>query len=382
MAKITLGASLDLNKNELIKAVVQTLNSHPTDSPSEGQIYYNSVDKTIYVNIDGGSTWLDLGDIYDHPNFTALTPDLNTNKASVLASLQTNDEGHVIAASTRIMTLADLGYTGATDANKYIHPTDGVDFGPATTGATIISDVEVNAEGHVTGFATRDITPSDIGAAVINDSVTNLVNTWSSQKIQDKIDVINNTISGALVYKGVYNASTNSPNLDSTPSGVETGFTYVVSVGGNFYTESVQPGDMLIAETNNPTTLDDWSVINKNIPDIVDATTSEKGILKLATQAMVNAGTDNTTAVTPLTLKNLLDARITAESYAGDLGDGTTLSYIINHGLGDEDVHVSLREKVTKAMWLTEVVHTDTNNVTIKFNVAPTANQFRVKISK
>jgi hypothetical protein len=382
MAKITLGANLDVNKNELIKAVVQNLGSHPTESPKEGQVYYNNVDKTIYVNV-GGTTWLDLGDIYDHPNFTPLTPDLNTNKAAVLAALETNDEGHVIAASTRIMTLADLGYTGATDANKYIHPTfSGNDLGSPLAGATIISDVNVNNEGHVTSFTTRELTPADIGAAIINDSVTNLVDTWSSQKIQDKLDVINSTIAGALVYKGTYNAATNSPNLDSTPSGIEVGYTYVVSADGNFYSEGVQAGDMLIAEVDNPTTLEDWSVINKNIPDIVDATTSEKGILKLATQGQVDAGTDNTTAVTPLTLKNRLDAFFNSERYVQNLGDGTTTSYVINHGLGTKDVDVTLKEVATDAIWLTEVVTTDTNNVTVSFNEAPTTNKFRIKISK
>lgn len=387
VADITLGANLELNKNELIEAVVQKSSTAP-NNPKEGQIYYNTTNQTIYVSI-GGTTWLDLGDIYDHPKFAELTPDLNTNKASVLASLETNDEGHVITASTRLMTLADLGFTGDPDANKYIHFQDGVDFGSATTGATIISDVQVNTEGHVTGFNTRDITPADIGAAVINDSVTDLINTWSSEKIQGKFDVvdgriddINNTIAGALIYKGVYNASTNTPNLDTTPSGIEVGYTYVVSTNGVFYSEPVQAGDMIIAEVDDPASLSDWSIINKNIPDIVDATTTEKGILKLATQALVDAGSNNTTAVTPLTLKNLLGATITQQSYVANLGDGTTTSYTINHGLGSEDVHVTLKDKSTKKMWLTEIVFTDTNNINVNFNVIPNLNQFRVNISK
>lgn len=51
-------SSLDLAKNQLIQAVIEVLASAPT-SPVEGQIYYNSTNKTIYVRTD--SVWLDLG---------------------------------------------------------------------------------------------------------------------------------------------------------------------------------------------------------------------------------------------------------------------------------------------------------------------------------
>jgi hypothetical protein len=47
----------------------------------------------------------------------------------------------------------------------YTHPSDGVDLGAALTGANVISDVTVNAAGHVTGFATRALTAADVGAA-------------------------------------------------------------------------------------------------------------------------------------------------------------------------------------------------------------------------
>ena len=51
----------------------------------------------------------------------------------------------------------------ADGANNFVHPNDGVDYGAANTGATIISDVAVNALGHVTGFTNRSLTLGNLG---------------------------------------------------------------------------------------------------------------------------------------------------------------------------------------------------------------------------
>lgn len=48
--------------------------------------------------------------------------------------------------------------------------------------------------------------------------------------------------------------------------------------------------------------------VNAKVPTVPDATETVKGILKLATQALTNAGTDDLTAVTPLKLQTRLAA--------------------------------------------------------------------------
>lgn len=108
-----------------------------------------------------------------HPTQTAIS--IDTAGAEVMDTLTVNTLGHVTAATKRTMTLADLGYTGAADANKYVHPTyDGDDINldtGALTGATVISDLDFNVttdtSGHVTDanatYSTRTLTLADLG---------------------------------------------------------------------------------------------------------------------------------------------------------------------------------------------------------------------------
>lgn len=51
----------------------------------------------------------------------------------------------------------------ALSANNYSHPADGVDPGAALTGAYVFSDITVNTAGHVTGSATRQLTLANLG---------------------------------------------------------------------------------------------------------------------------------------------------------------------------------------------------------------------------
>ena len=94
---------------------------------------------------------------------------------------------------------------------------------------------------------------------------------------------VDSSNAGQLIYQGGYNASTNTPNLDSPPTGtVNRGFTYTVTADGLFFTEQVRVGDLLIANIDTPTTLADWTTVQNNV-DLADLTTVGIG--------NVNAGT-------------------------------------------------------------------------------------------
>jgi hypothetical protein len=192
---------------------------------------------------------------------------------------------------------------------------------------------------------------------------------------------------------------------------------------------------MLIAKQTTPTTLAHWTIVNKNIPDIVAATETAAGIIEIATAAEVGTGTDNTRAltpagtasitklgtvvsgdvtavvsaatevlagkieiatqaevttgtddvraITPLKLKTALGTTATvsnARKYSVNLATSAT-SYTITHGLATLDVFVSVRDTVTPFHEVeVEVTIPNTTTVVLGFNVAPTAAKYTVTI--
>jgi hypothetical protein len=152
--------------------------------------------------------------------------DVNTSGANIIDNLYMTD-GVITSHGTRTLTLADLGYTGATNANNYTHPTHAgddisIDTG-ALTGATVISDLDFNVttdtNGHVTdangSIATRTLTLGDLGFTgdtnanyiTNNNQLTNgagyvTANTQlSDEQVQDKVGamVSSNSESGISV---------------------------------------------------------------------------------------------------------------------------------------------------------------------------------------
>lgn len=72
------------------------------------------------ANVGGTFTVSTTANNYSHPTQTAINA--SGTGATVVDGVTVNTLGHTTAVSTRTVTLADLGYTGATDANNYVLP--------------------------------------------------------------------------------------------------------------------------------------------------------------------------------------------------------------------------------------------------------------------
>ncbi len=221
----------------------------------------------------------------------------------------------------------------------------------------------------------------------INDAGTATTDLWSADKIQTVID---NAVSGGVNYRGGYDAATNTPNLDSSPTAgsILKGDMYTVTAAGTFYTEQVEIGDVLIAEIDNAASVSDWTIVERNLNT---ATETSEGTVRLATQTEVDNGTAGALAVTPDKLAVLLGNLSFTEKFAVDLngaGEATVTrtfaggktTWTVTHSLNTLDVQVEVKEISTGETVETDVVSNGVNAVDIVVNGNKADGLYRVVI--
>ncbi len=137
-------------------------------------------------------------------------------------------------------------------------------------------------------------------------------------------------VTGGLILQGGYDPTTNTPDIAADTT-VLKGFFWVATAVGTFLGESVQVGDLVIAKLDNPgSTAANWLILQGNV---VLATETVDGIVRLATQTEVNDGTEGgAVVVTPATLQGKIDAQITPEISSKLPLAGGTMSGAIDMG--------------------------------------------------
>jgi len=353
MAKKIFLSDLDLSLNQLLRAKLENLSADPAGS--ESRLYYNTVIKKIKYH--NGTAWLTVIDDTDGRLTNARTP-----TPHVIATNTALGAEHTISGAAAGMVLRA---SGATSANfQALAHSD-------LTGAGTNTHAQIDS--HL-----ADLTKHRI----INDSSSLTTELFSASKILALIAGVNSAIVGALIYKDGYDASTNTPKLDETPIAITQGWTYVVIAAGTFYSEEVQVGDMLIAKQNNPTILAHWTVVNKNIPDIVPASESASGIIAIATATEVSTGTDDTKAITPLKLKLALGVTPSlsvATKFSVTIGNGTLKSIPVNHGITGP-VQYAISRTASPFDYIETEVVVGSGTLTLNFNVAPALNEYLVVV--
>lgn len=77
-----------------------------------------------------------------------------------------------------------------------------------------------------------------------------------------------------------------------------------------------------------------------------------------------------------------IDTALVARRYATTIGDGSATVIAVTHNLGTRDVVTVLYDAATPyAEALTDVEHTDTNTVTLRFPTAPASGAYRVVVT-
>lgn len=108
------------------------------------------------------------------------------------------------------------------------------------------------------------------------------------------------------------------------------------------------------------------------------ASDTNAGVIEIATQAEVDAGSSTNLAVTP--------ARLAASPFASrrvaqNFGDGSATSYVITHNLNTFDIHAEVfRNSGNRDSVLVDVRRTSANAITIVTDNPPSVDAFRVVV--
>ena len=324
--------------------------SNNPSNPNEGQLYFNTADFVVKVYANG--SWVEVGGgvesltagtyltnsgtatdpIINHAN-TSRTDTTSTSSPgyggtiNVVNTVTTNATGHVTAVDIETVTFPaaeDYTWTVASDnGSEAVASGDTITFAGGTnittayTPATNILDIDLDDSITLAGTLTVNGTGQSSFAGQVTVPATPSANTDAASK-----QYVLSQVGGVGGFQGGYNATTNTPALTGASNvALNQGDFYVVTTAGTFFTENVEVGDFIFANSNiaanSSPSLSDYTVV------IADQNVAGEGATDGATQKGVagfNSAHFNVTA----------NGFVSSDIYAG----GSTLGIVPAGGVG------------------------------------------------
>lgn len=331
--------NIDLNKNELQNAKIHVLASAPS-SPQEGQIYYNSTDNKLYFY--DGSNFVDAsGDIKSVTTSTSttltITDTTGPNPSIATVTGAVTNGGTALATGDQIYDFVD----GFVNNAKILSLLSNLESSGGAADESIVIGTDSGDTMQFSGNVTVD------GNLTVSGTQT-IINT-ETLSVDDNIIVLNDNATGS---------PTENAGIE-----IERGSSTNVALRWNETTDKWQI-------TNDGSTYGDISTAAA----ATSATTTDEGVVELATTAEALAGTDTTRAITA--------AGLAARSFTGTIGDGSATAIVVTHSLGTRDVIIQLYDVSTYDTVYADVVRTTTDTATITFATAPATNDIKVLVTK
>src|SRR5690625_628013 len=258
----------------------------------------------IYIRKADNSAWVGLG------TTSAITSVNGLTGSSVQLDLDFSNGVLSLTGSNASINL-DARYVGANDDIAWSRITGR----PTTLSGYGITDaakdnevVKLTGNQSIAGNKTFSSAVTVGAASSANHAIRKVQMDTAVSNLQNQIDNISGTVSSGLSYKGEIDASSN-PNYPDA----DKGDMWIISEAGRIGGSSgmqVDVGNTLICKEDNTTSGtqsqvgDKWTVLQA---DLDQATETKPGFAKIATQAIVDAGTNDEDIVTAKKLRSVLD---------------------------------------------------------------------------
>lgn len=321
--------NVDYNQNQLFHPTIENQpNDTAAGTPVDGQLYYNT-SATPGLKVGENGAWVFVGGGVEsittaNSNYVNLA-DTGTAAVPILTASLNADDGtaaetapgngiRYLSKNNKWAEIASIPgtYKFTISDNASPTPVDGIvaeddtvqiaanaDLTSNLTGESSTSKVLTvglkvdsglgNANNYVLNQGTEVATADDTipfndytPGATPPSTQTNIVKKTTLGTIPVNAltlvkQYIDDSVAGGLVYQGGYDANLNSPDLTTSPNSIEKGWTYTVTVGGTFFGEVLEVGDVLIAEQDDPSSLADWTTVQNNIGIATDGTDTGAG---------------------------------------------------------------------------------------------------------
>jgi len=365
----------------------QTLTNKTITSPTVSGLYLS--DSSIVFegsSADGSETTLQVTNPTDDRTITL--PDLSgtviltTNKVTDLTAptssfSMNNQKITSLATPTDSSDAATKGYVDGVAEGLHVHEaarvyvgtninlSNALEAGDVIDGVTLIAGDRVLVNGQTTQSENGIYVVQSSGAAVRALDF----NTAAEVDSGDFIFISSGTTYGATGWVQTLKPATIGTDPISFTQFSGAG-TYLAGDGldlaGSTFSVDITP----VSAQPSLKWEDDAIQVKLNTSDGLEVTASGVGI---------NNGTGLTFSAGALTLDTASGYGV--RKYAASVGNGSLTSISLTHNFGTRDVTVHIYDNSSPYAQLeADVEHTDSNNVTVKFAVAPTTNQYRVVI--
>ena len=371
----------NFNGNEIQNVKIQNLATAP-DSPSKGQVYFNTTNNRLYVwngsawvGTDGNDAVLSGSQIVSAINGSDSIIDDDNLSTNVNTAISKAHNTHAIADVTGLQTALN----GKVDNSQVLtNVPAGAKFTDTVTTVNGKTGVIAKADIVALGIPAQDTTYT-----VFSTTVGGLVpmSEGASTKYlrADGAWVVPPDTKYTLPVAGV------------SLGGVKSGTDITVDASGNVSVVDNSHAHTIANVTGLQTALDDKESVSgatskastaennakaytdTKIADLLGSTPTTLDTLNELATALGNDPNFATTITNQIALK--------ANRYSAPIGDGVATSYVVTHNLNSRDVVLTIRETAAPyAQVITDVEMTTVNTVTVKFTTPPTSGQYTITI--